>query len=351
MSSSPGGLTSSPAGSEVGAQAEAATRGDRAGGSPARATHLVGAPPVGWDLPRAGRMRLGPVPAGWTLDRVVRSHGWCGLPPNAYDPVRQHFHRTLVLPDAGPLTVRVDASRTVSWGRTAGTAADRAAIKSQLRRMLAVDDDVAALHAACATTPWLAWVPESGAGRLLRSPTVWEDLARMLATTNCSWALTRLMLTRMVNTLGATGPAGERAFPTRAAVLEAGIDHFRDVVRAGYRAESFVALAATDEPIEGWLSLPDEPGPTDEQVLTGIRRLRGFGPYAAEGILGLLGRPRGFGIDSWVRAKLPALLGSEHLTDTQIRDRYAGLGVWAGWGLWLELTRDWFEGGQDVPPD
>lgn len=288
-------------------------------------------------------MQLGPVPAGWTLDRVARSHGWCGLPPSAYDPVRQRFHRTLALPDAGPLTVTVDAAGTVSWGRIRGSKADRLSIKSQLRRMLCTDDDISALQAACAATPWLAWVPASGAGRLLRSPTVWEDLARMLATTNCSWALTRLMLTRMVESLGETGPAGERAFPTREVVEEAGVTHFREVVRAGYRAESFVALARTAEPLEGWLAAPNGPVTADEEVLAGIQRLRGFGPYAAEGMLGLLGRPRGFGIDSWVRSKLPVLLGKDQLTDAEIRDRYAGLGVWAGWGLWLELTQDWFD--------
>lgn len=299
---------------------------------------------MGWDFPRVGRMQLGPVPSTWTLDRVVRSHGWCGLPPSAYDPVRQRFHRTLVLPDAGPLTVTVNARGAVSWGRTTGTRADRLAIKAALRRMLCVDDDVSALHTACAATPWLAWVPASGAGRLLRSPTVWEDLARMLATTNCSWSLTRLMLTRMVDSLGATGPLGERAFPTREAVSAAGTGYFRETVRAGYRSESFVALAGTAEPVERWLAVGGEPAIADADVLAGVQRLRGFGPYAAEGMLGLLGRPRGFGIDSWVRAKLPLLLGKKALTDQQIRARYSSLGVWAGWGLWLELTRDWFDG-------
>jgi N-glycosylase/DNA lyase len=204
--------------------------------------------------------------------------------------------------------------------------------------MLCIDDDVRELHAACASVPWLAWVPEVGGGRLLRSPTVWEDLARMLATTNCSWALTRAMLTKLVDGLGTVGPAGERAFPTREAVSAAGVGYLRDAVRAGYRSESFVALAETAEPIETWL----DPSLADEDVHTALLGLRGFGPYAAQGMLGLLARPRGLAIDSWVRAKLPALLGVTSLTDTEIAERYAPLGQWAGWGLWLELTKDWF---------
>lgn len=298
---------------------------------------MLGMPPPGHDLQRTGRLSLGPTPPDWTLDRVARSHGWSGLPPSAYDQRGERFHRTLTLPDAGPLTVTVDAAGTVSWGRAAATRADRAAVRAQLRRMLCVDDDVSELAAACAQLPWLAWVPASGGGRLLRSPTVWEDLARMLATTNCSWALTRAMLTRLVNTLGEVGPAGERAFPTREAVSRAGVGHLKEVVRAGYRAESFVALAETDLDLESWLTTDL----TDEELTAQVVTLRGFGPYAAEGLLGLFGRPRGLAIDSWVRAKLPRVVGRP-LTDTDIRERYAPLGRWAGWGLWLELTRDWF---------
>ncbi len=303
---------------------------------------LIGVPPVGWDLPRTGRLRLGPVPGTWDFDRVVRSHGWCGLPPSAYDPRRREFYRTLALPSAGALTVTVNDRGSVTWGRCTGTTADRHAIRAQLRRMLCVDDDVSELHSACVRSPGLAWVPASGAGRMLRSPTVWEDLARMLATTNCSWSLTRSMLTRMVESLGARGPAGERAFPTREAVAAAGPDHFRTVVRAGYRAESFVELARTAEPVEAWLVVAGRDNASAQDVAAGIQRLRGFGPYAAEGMLGLLGHPRGLAIDSWVRAKLPALMGRASMTDEDIRDRYAHLGRWAGSGLWLELTADWF---------
>lgn len=300
---------------------------------------LIGVSPPGAELPRRGRLRLTGVPADWALDRVARSHGWSGLPPCAYDPGRRLLHRTLALPDAGPLTVTVADGGVVSWGRVSGTRADRAAIRRQLRRMLALDDDLSDLHAACRSVGFLAWVPASGAGRMLRSSSVWEDLARMLATTNCSWSLTRAMLTRLVDTLGAAGPAGERAFPTRAAVAAAGAGHLREVVRAGYRAEAFVALAETGLPVESWL----DPALSDRHVLAEIQRLRGFGPYAAEGMLGLLGRPRGLALDSWVRAKLPRLLGLAAMTDAQIAARYAPLGRWAGTGLWLELTRDWFD--------
>jgi N-glycosylase/DNA lyase len=317
----------------VGAEAEAALR----------EPGVQGDVPPGAELRREGRMSLGPVPPGFDLARTVTSHGWCQLAPTAFDERTRTLHRTLALPDAGPLTVSVrerSGRLEASWGRVHGSCDDRVAVKAQLRRMLALDDDLTELYDHCASVPELAWVPASGLGRLLRSPEVFEDLAKTLATTNCSWALTRLMCRRLVDSLGAEGPAGERAFPTPEAVAAAGEAHLTDVVRAGYRARAFVELATRyrDLGTDRWF----DPALSDDDVLGEIRALRGFGPYAAEGMLGLLGRPRGLAIDSWVRAKLPRLLGRESMTDAEIRAHVAPLGRWAGTGLWLELTRDWF---------
>lgn len=306
--------------------------------------------PPGARLARSGRMSLGPVSAGFSLRRTAMSHGWCQLAPTAYDDIRVVLHRTLQLPDAGPLTVSVRQLPTgrlqASWGRIYGSCDDRIAIKAQLRRMLTLDDDLTALYDACSREASLAWVRPSGAGRLLRSPTVWEDLAKTLTTTNCSWALTRSMCRRLVDVLGAEGPAGERAFPTPDAVAAAGEDLFRTDIRAGYRARAFVelgqAVASVAVDPERWLAAAPDALPTDD-VLGAVRSLRGFGPYASEGMLGLLGRPRGMALDSWVRAELPRIAGLEAMTDDEIAARYAAYGEWGGSVLWLELTRNWFD--------
>ena len=295
--------------------------------------------PPGARLRRTGRMSLGPVPAGFSLHRTVLSHGWCQLAPTAYDG---SLYRTVATPDAGPLTVTVrerpGRGLEASWGRVKGSCDDRIAIRAALRRMLALDDDLTGLHAALRTVPALARAADAGAGRMLRSPTVFEDLVKTLATTNCSWALTTLMCRRIVGTLGAEGPEGERAFPSPEAVAAAGVTHFTDVVRAGYRSRAFVELAECGFDFEKWL----DPALPDETVNAELLALRGFGPYAAQGMLGFLGRPRGLAIDSWVRAKLPRLAGVDAMTDAEIAERYAPLGRWAGMGLWLELTEDWF---------
>ena len=307
---------------------------------------LHGDLPPGTHLQRTGRLGIGRLPVGFDLHRVALSHGWCSLTPTAYDGAARTLHRTLLLPSAGPVTVslsqRRDGHLVATWGGEVLDAADRAAVRLQLRRLLAVDDDLADLYAACARHPGLGWVEGAAAGRLLRSPTVFEDLVKTLATTNCSWALTRSMCRRLVESLGALGTHGERAFPTPQALARAGEKHLTEVVRAGYRARAFVELgervASGELDPERWL----DPALDDDTVLAEILALRGFGPYAAQGMLGFLGRPRGLALDSWVRAKLPRLLCRKAMTVAAIARRYAPLGRWAGMGLWLELTSDWF---------
>jgi hypothetical protein len=57
--------------------------------------------------------------------------------------------------------------------------------------MLRLDQDLAEFWSICKRDPALSWVPRRGAGRLLASPTLFEDLAKLLMTTNCTWAVTQ----------------------------------------------------------------------------------------------------------------------------------------------------------------
>ncbi len=165
---------------------------------------------------------------------------------------------------------------------------------------------------------------------------------KTLCTTNCSWALTRLMVERLCTSLGAEGPGGERAFPSPARMAAEPERFYRDTIRAGYRALSLVTLArdvaggALD--LEG---LRRSALPT-EALLARLLGIRGFGPYAAEHLLRLLGRHDHLALDSWTRAKLARLRGKRRVpSDRTVRRWYAPYGRWAGLAMWLEVTADW----------
>ena len=63
--------------------------------------------------------------------------------------------------------------------------------------------------------PGFEWIARDGAGRLLRSPTVYEDLVKSICTTNCTWAVTKKMVAALVAGLGREAEDGRRDFPTR----------------------------------------------------------------------------------------------------------------------------------------
>ena len=158
------------------------------------------------------------------------------------------------LDSPGPSTCRADGGRKCPHrGRPAALPGRRtaAAIETSRRsRPAARRGPVRALRHWRQTDPDLSWVC-GGAGRMIRSQTVFEEVVKTVCTTNCSWNLTERMVGGLVEHLGepaagapADGAEG-RAFPTPKAMAEPDETFYREVVRAGYRAPYFMALAAS----------------------------------------------------------------------------------------------------------
>ncbi len=299
------------------------------------------------------------VPEPFDLDLTVRSHGWYDLAPWRYDGDRRVLSRPLRLGSGRVVLAEVAegpgglALRLLAAGRPGAAEAREA--RAQLRACLALDDDLAPFRALAADlegrrargeareVPDLRWALARGAGRLLRSPTVWEDAVKTLCTTNCTWALTRVMVSRLCEALGEPGPDGTRAFPTPAAVAARPERFLRETLRAGYRAPFLRRLAR--EVAAGRLDLEalrDPALPTPE-LLERLRALDGFGPYASEHLARLLGRFDFLALDSWTREKLRALRGMKRQpAERTARRWFAPYGRYAGLAMWLEVTADWF---------
>ncbi len=271
-------------------------------------------------------------------------HGWVALAPHEFDEATQTFTTVLRLgdqavdatlrqTDAGTLTLELQAHRRLpaQGVRLAG---------KQLTHMLRLDDDLAAFHAICSQEPKLRWAARRGAGRLLRSAGVFEDLMKLLFTTNTTWTGTEAMTRKLVAARGSIAPSGRRAFPSPEQ-CRADADFYRDVVRAGYRAEAAVQLA--EDFAAGRLGddtfLTPQPAAELWQRLTS---LRGFGPYAAGQAMRLLGHYEHLALDSWCRARIAALDGRKKApSDRAIGKRYARYAPFQGLAMWLELTAEW----------
>lgn len=285
-----------------------------------------------------------PTPENFSFRRTVASHGWYALLPFSLDSKKWELARVFDVGPKTPVTVFLTARKThirLSTSRQLNKA-ESAIVLRDARHILRLDDDLANFYLATGNDPDFAWIGEQGAGRLLRSPTVFEDLVKMICTTNCSWALTEKMVTGLVKNLGRETNDGRRSFPTPQAMAAMPAEFFVAEVRAGYRAPYLKELAdrvaSGDLNVEGWLTCDLPTG----ELLKQIKGVKGAGDYAAENLLKLLGRYDGLALDSWTRAKFFKVRNNgRKANDKKIARYYARFNEWRGLALWCDVTRDW----------
>ena len=285
-------------------------------------------------------------PPGFDFKRTAWSHGWGGLLPFERDDDGKALVRVFATGDGAPVTAKITgegrALRVQLPRRTTKRAA--ALVVRDVRHCFRLDDDLTDFYTLVEADAEFGWVARNGAGRLLRSPTVYEDLVKSIMTTNCSWALTTKMVTGLVNHLGRETADGRRAFPTPEAMDAAPAEFYRDVVRAGYRAPYLKELAG--RVVSGELEVESWAGselPTAE-LKREMKRVKGVGDYAAENLLKLVGRYDVLALDSWVRATFARTRGrGRACSDQRIARFYSRFRDWRGLALWCDMTRDWFE--------
>ena len=288
------------------------------------------------------------------LLRTITSHGLASLPPLEIDEEAVTLSTTLPVPGVGPRTVRVSPgspgqARIEVIGRSPGRRGTTA-LAASIRHVLHMDEDLSAFYVMALDDPDLAWVAR-GAGRMIRSPTVFEEVVRIVCTTNCSWALTTKMITTLVRELGDPAPGAPpddwrgRTFPTPEAMATATPRFYRDVVRAGYRGPYLRTLARSvaggTVDLESLARVtPDEL--SDDDMEARLLALPGVGPYAAAHIMLLLGRYSRLILDSWTRPKYAQLIGRmKPVSDATILRRFRRYGRYAGLAFWCFVTRDW----------
>jgi len=284
------------------------------------------------------------MPRDFNFRRTVLSHGWCALEPFEFDQKNWTLVRVLDRGQSEPVTVKISSKQREIHINTSRRLGKKVAgeIERDVRHMFRLDDDLGEFYEALTIDPDFAWVAHEGAGRLLRSPTVFEDLVKMICTTNCSWALTVKMVSGLVNELGRASADGRKSFPTAAEMGQMPEKFFREQIRSGYRAPYLAELsqrvASGSLNVEAWLTTEL---PLNE-LIKEIKSVKGVGNYAAESLLKLIGRYDGLALDSWTRAQFARLRNHGRVaTDKKISRFYSRFNSWRGLALWCDLTRDW----------
>jgi 3-methyladenine DNA glycosylase/8-oxoguanine DNA glycosylase len=282
-------------------------------------------------------------PTSFNLAAVVRSHGWIQMPPFSETPdhglgynIRLSTGAILHIEvHADGETLRVDTSCQLST-------AEQDELSHTITWMLGLDQDFTEFYVLASQEPKLARMVERRAGRVLRSPSLFEDVIRTLLTTNTLWKHTLRMCRELITRYGEPLPeeAEQQIFPTPQRLAQVDESTLREQCRMGYRApyvnELSVRVASGELDLE---ALKTSRLPTLElrKELMGIK---GVGSYAAATLLMLLGRYDYVPVDSWaMKVVSNEFFGGEKITPKQVLSTFEKWGKYQGLVYWFW---DWF---------
>lgn len=271
------------------------------------------------------------MPENFDFRQTVHSHGWCRLLPFELDD--ENLVLSYVFSDNQGGFYRASISEFKGKLKIE-TSEKTDAVVSRFSHILRFDDDLSDFYRIVKKEKRLKWIAEKTAGRMLRSPTVFEDLVKTICTTNCSWGFTKSMVRNLVEKLGNGGVA----FPSAEQMASVSAEFYRDEIRAGYRSVYFAELA---EKVasgklnpEAWLK-SDLP---TKELKKEIKTVKGVGDYAAENLLKLLGRYDGLALDSFLRSEFYKKHNNGKICDdAKINDFYGKFGKWRGLVIWCDM--------------
>jgi 3-methyladenine DNA glycosylase/8-oxoguanine DNA glycosylase len=289
-----------------------------------------------------------PTPPGFRFWPSVTGHGWCDLLPYTSDEASHTLNRIHQLSDGTVVRLVISGtadeciSVTVEGLRGKLSGSRTAEIESVIRWCFDLDRDMSGFYALVAAQPRYQWIGRVGAGRLLSSPTVWEDLTKTLMTTNTTWNMTGQMVAR-ITALGEVYPGGGHAFPSPGRIAALPLDDLNTAIRAGYRGAYLHELArritAGEMDVESWR----DPSLTSAELYRRIKALKGFGDYAAGNLMRLMGHFDRLATDSECRAAYARIHdGRLAESDAEITAYYEPFGAWRGLVQWMDVMEGWF---------
>jgi N-glycosylase/DNA lyase len=284
-------------------------------------------------------------PKNFILQSTINSHGWYDLAPFLTNEEKSELS-TIIAVDKKFAHCKISTKNTMLKinvsSKTVLSSKEKMVIKKKISEILRLEESFDELYKICTNEPHLQWVKKYSAGRLLRSPTVFEDVVKMLFTTNCSWSLTKIQTTNLVTKLGEKISETEYSFPSPEAISPKSEQWLRKNLSCGYRAPYLLELCKKISTGKLELESLRSSNATTQELYEFLRSIKGVGHYAAGNLLKLLGRYDYLGIDSWVRKRFSELHhNGRKVSDATIEKYYKRFGKWRGLICWMEITKDW----------
>jgi 3-methyladenine DNA glycosylase/8-oxoguanine DNA glycosylase len=269
---------------------------------------------------------------------VADSHGWRQLAPFRGD--RDELFYVIRLATGRVAELRLTG--TADGARVAAedglSPAEEAEVAATVTWLLGLDQDLSAFYEAARGEPKLAAAAEGAKGRILRSPTLFEDVVKTILTTNTVWGSTVRMVANVVALFGDPLPAdpARKAFPTPGQLAATDEETLRGVAKLGYRAPYVLDLAhsvaAGTLDLEA-LRTADLPTP---ELRKRLLALKGVGPYAAANLLMLLGHYDAIPIDTWALSVVSKEWhGGAPVGPAEVEAAFARWGQWKGLAYWF----------------
>ena len=279
-------------------------------------------------------------PPGFRFRPTVQSHGWYRLAPFRWDEESAIMRRAETFD--GERVVDLEIAGNGEHLRVATsrklTRAETNELHKRLRRMFQLDLDLAAFHEICAARESHRAIARAGFGRLLCGSTLFEDVVKIIATTNTTWRQTVRMVRLLVERYGPHSRSGFAAFPTPEIIAEASPADLKEHCRMGYRADSLSKLSRGIASGEIDLEAISNETQTTEELFESYMTLPGIGPYGSAHLLAMDGRHDFIAVDTefrrFVRERYHR---GRKIADRTLLRRYNAWGKWKYLAYWSEL--------------
>jgi len=291
------------------------------------------------------------VPDNFSFKSTIYSHGWSDLLPFHVEEspykisytlqIKQGSYANIQITSPNDKILKIQTAKEISE-------LDKKQIIYLVRRLFRLDEDYSDFYSMAETSQNFTWICDYRAGRMLRCASLWEDMVKMLCTTNCTWRLTQIMTGNLVKKMGIDPNVKNtdeevRSFPDVETVAKNNEIYLRNEIKMGYRAPYLLDFARAIVNGEIYLSdLEDDQVPTQDLYKL-LKSIKGFGDYAASNLLKLLGRYDYLGADSWSRKKFSDKhFNGNKCDDKKIGKFYEAYGKWAGLFFWMDVSEDWY---------
>ena len=272
---------------------------------------------------------------------VVNSHGWRQLAPFSYDDDSKTLCYVLRLSNGRVVELKFRDGAPVN-GVIVETekldATERSEVKEKATWMFGLDMDFSRFYRVSRGEPKLARAKKLALGRVLRSPTLFEDVIKTILTTNTLWAATQNMTLKLVNELGVSlrEEGTQKAFPAPEAIAASSPEFLKEKIRVGYRAPAIHQLAV--RVASGAFEL--EALKTSDLPTLDLRKellkINGVGPYAAANLLLILGRTDFIPIDSWaLKLVSHEWYNGKPVTPKDVEKHFETWGAFKGLAFWF----------------